>query len=304
MAVVSIIMPAFNAERFIDMAIKSIINQSFLEWELIIIDDNSSDKTGSICAKYTKHEPRIRVYHLSENVGISKAKNIGLDNATGKYISFCDDDDIMDSDTLKDNIRLMNEYAPQIVRWSYTMIREDENGEVKARTERKCSDGVYRNRKEIFENYDDIHSMLSCDWTGLYDRCFLKKNNIRFNEEYRYGAEDTDFNLTVLRYMEKTVMNSKCYYDWHLRSGHSTMSKRNINFCYSMIEVANKEYSLIADNCSNMDLWCQYEQYYRRYILNYARALSNEEKGIIEKKMQNDDWYKGKETSLASADSH
>lgn len=303
MTTVSVLMPAFNAEKYIERAIESVIYQSYSDWELLIIDDCSADKTGSICDSYGKNEERIRVVHLTKNVGISRAKNIGLSHALGKYIAFCDDDDFMYENTLEDNMFLMEQYRAQVVRWSYKRIKMDEGGKIEER-ERNCRDGVYRNRKEIFENYDNIHSMLSCDWTGLYDRCFLKKNNIRFNEEYRYGAEDTDFNLTVLRHIEKTVMNSKCYYDWYLRRGHSTMSKRNINFCYSMIEVANKEYSLIADNCSNMDLWCQYEQYYRRYILNYARALSNEEKGIIEKKMQNDDWYKGKETSLASADSH
>lgn len=94
---VSILMPAYNAERYIVAAIESVIAQSYGDWELIIVDDASSDNTGVICDQYALKDKRIKILHHAENKGISIGKNEALKHASGEYITFCDDDDIMDS---------------------------------------------------------------------------------------------------------------------------------------------------------------------------------------------------------------
>ena len=292
MTKVSVLMPAFNAEEYIGTAIESVVKQSYTNWELLIIDDCSADKTGSICDQFAIHDKRIQVIHLNRNVGISEAKNIGLQNATGEYIAFCDDDDQMHMDSLRDNVNLVERYHPQIVRWSYERIDVDENGVIVGRKDRNCRDGVYLDRDAIFRNYDNVHSVLSCDWTGLYERSFLKKNDIWFNKEFTYGGEDTEFNLSALQYVEKMVMNSKCYYKWYLRRMHSTTAKRNIVFCSSMIEVAQKEYSLIGNHELAKGFWKDYEAYYKKYILNYAKGLNGKERKYVDGIMSNDNWYK------------
>lgn len=289
---VSVLMPAYNAEKYISDAINSVLEQSFTDWELIIIDDCSSDNTGGICDEFAYVDNRIIVYHMSENLGISEAKNQALFKASGEYIAFCDDDDIMEKNTLLDNISLVNKYNPQIVRWSYKTLTVDEDGNVTSVGETICDDGIYLNREAIFKNYKNIHTMLSCDWTALYNRHFLREHELVFNKGFKFGGEDTEFNIRSLEYAEKIVMSSTSYYNWYLRKKHSTTAKRNINFCYSMIEVAKREQRLIQQNCYDGDnIWKEYEIFYKKLILDYAKNLPDEDKKVIVNIMKNSNWY-------------
>jgi len=289
---VSIIMPAYNAEKYISVAINSILSQTYTDWELIIVEDCSTDSTGVICDQYAKNDARIKVYHMSDNLGISEAKNQALYRASGEYIAFCDDDDMMEREALSDNMKLVQKYNPQIIRWSYKTVKVSENGDITGIIYRNCEDGIYLNRKEIFDNYKNVHSMLSCDWTALYKRSFLHEYNIVFNTNFKYGGEDTEFNIKALEHVEKLVMNSKGYYNWYLRKCYSTTAKRNINFCYSMIEVANKEHDLIIGNCVDFNnIWDEYEEFYRKLILDYARNLQSKDREIVNTILEREDWY-------------
>jgi teichuronic acid biosynthesis glycosyltransferase TuaG len=98
---VSIIMPAYNAEQWISEAIQSVINQTFSEWELIIVNDNSNDKTAKIAAEFALKDLRVKVFNLVENNGVSFARNFGIQNAHGEFIAFLDADDLWHSDKLK-----------------------------------------------------------------------------------------------------------------------------------------------------------------------------------------------------------
>lgn len=288
---ISVLMPAYNAEQFVEKAIKSVIEQSFRDWELIIIDDCSSDNTGRLCDLYSFSDTRIKVFHMAKNCGISEAKNRALDKATGGYIAFCDDDDIMEIDALKDNLELAKKWDADIVRWSYKTIKVDETNEITDIIERKCESAVYNNRKAIFEDYKNVHTMLSCDWTALYKRNYISENNIRFNTNFKYGGEDTLFNIMTLNNVNKMIMNSKMYYNWYLRKKHSTTTKRDINFCYSMMEVAKKEHEVIMNNCINgKEIWVEYEEFYRKLILDYSKRLSYEENELINIELNRKKW--------------
>lgn len=292
MSRISILMPAYNAEKYITSAIDSVRGQTFDDWELIIVDDKSSDSTGEICDQYAEKDSRIKVFHNELNHGISETKNIALRHAQGEYIAFCDDDDIMYENALKDNLKLMDKYNADVVRWAYKTIKVDSNGDITGEIVRNCSDGVYLDRTQIFANYDNVHQMLSCDWTGLYSRELLTGYGITFNDDYKYGGEDTEFNISVLNRTESVIMNSNVYYEWFLRRNHSTTAKRNINFCYTMMDVAKKEYNLIHDNCENViELWEMYEAHYKKLITDYAVRLPEEEKNIIDTVMSNKEWW-------------
>ena len=93
--VISLIMPAYNIEQYVPYGIKSVLSQTFANWELIIINDGSIDDTGRICEYYSQKDSRITVFQ-TENQGVSAARNIGLNFAKGEYIAFIDGDDIYD----------------------------------------------------------------------------------------------------------------------------------------------------------------------------------------------------------------
>ena len=96
----SIIMPVFNAEEYLNKAINSILNQTFKDFECILIDDNSSDKSYSICLNYAKKDERIILIKNDKNMGVSTTRNKGLDIAQGRYVTFIDSDDYIDRDVL------------------------------------------------------------------------------------------------------------------------------------------------------------------------------------------------------------
>lgn len=92
MSTISVIVPIYNAEKYLHRCIDSILNQTFIDFELLLIDDGSTDNSSTICDEYTLKDDRVRVYH-KENGGVSSARNLGLDNANGEWIAFVDSDD-------------------------------------------------------------------------------------------------------------------------------------------------------------------------------------------------------------------
>ena len=95
MAEISIIVPVYNVEKYIRRCIDSLITQTFKSIEILLIDDGSKDNSGAICDEYALKDDRVKAFH-KKNGGVSSARNIGLDNATGTYIMFCDSDDYVD----------------------------------------------------------------------------------------------------------------------------------------------------------------------------------------------------------------
>ena len=97
----TVVMPAYGVEKYLAKAVESIESQTFQEWELIIVEDGSPDKTGSLAEKLKEKDARIRVIHHEQNKGLSEARNTGIQHATGRYIWFMDPDDTVDMDLLQ-----------------------------------------------------------------------------------------------------------------------------------------------------------------------------------------------------------
>lgn len=107
-------MPVYNSEKYISKTIDSILSQSYTEFELLLIDDGSQDMSGKICDEYARKDARVKVVH-KKNEGICATRNRGLKIATGKYIAFCDNDDIYMDNLLKDNLELALKYDADVV---------------------------------------------------------------------------------------------------------------------------------------------------------------------------------------------
>lgn len=115
---VSVIVPCYKVEKYLPTCIESVINQSYTQWELILIDDGSPDKSGKICDEYAKKDSRIRVIH-KPNGGLSSARNAGLDIITGEFISFLDSDDFWHPDYLKILMKFIVKENAEIVQCSF-----------------------------------------------------------------------------------------------------------------------------------------------------------------------------------------
>ena len=102
---ISVIVPVYNTEKYLNRCIDSILAQTFTDFELLLIDDGSTDCSGKICDEYAAKDSRVRVFH-KENGGVSSARNMGLDNAQGEWITFVDSDDWVHEDFLKKRLAL------------------------------------------------------------------------------------------------------------------------------------------------------------------------------------------------------
>ena len=109
MPTISVIIPAYNAEKYIVKCLESLCKQTFQDWEAIVVNDGSKDQTRALCDQCAAEDERIRVIHLRKNAGVSNARNVGLSNAAGKYIAFLDADDRYEFHSLQTMWDLMQE---------------------------------------------------------------------------------------------------------------------------------------------------------------------------------------------------
>ena len=123
---VSIVVPVYNAARFIDETIQTVLDQTYANWELLLVDDKSTDESVKIIHKYQKKDERIKLFKLSENTGAAIARNTGIDNATGRYLAFLDADDLWVNNKLELQVAFMQEKNAAFTFTGYEFA--DENG--------------------------------------------------------------------------------------------------------------------------------------------------------------------------------
>ena len=162
---VSVIMPAYNAERFIVEAINSVINQTITDWELIVIDDCSSDETLEIIRTYSKNDKRIQAVANDRNMGVARTRNRGLELACGKYVALLDSDDYWAPCFLEKMLAKIQETFADIVYSSYEMVGE--NGQ------KVCNDFVVP--LETSFNESIVRSVITCS-TVLMTSDIAKNN--------------------------------------------------------------------------------------------------------------------------------
>ena len=124
---VTVVVPVYNVEKYLDRCIKSIVNQTYTNLEILLIDDESPDNCPQICEDWAKKDSRIKVIH-KKNAGLGYARNTGIENAHGEYVCFVDSDDYIELDTVEKTIAAANSYSSELV--IYGMKKEDKQGEL------------------------------------------------------------------------------------------------------------------------------------------------------------------------------
>lgn len=221
-------MPVYNAGQYLSTAIDSILKQSFKEFELILVDDGSSDGSSELCDKYAQKDNRIIVIH-QKNKGICNARNTALNIARGEYIGFSDHDDEYHPELLNNNYRLAKKYNADIIKFgrSYYLI---DKGKIKKEVNIDYNPQIYSSieiKKAYF--YLFKQKALTCIWDGLYRSQFLRDNHIIFNERFKMGGEDADFMKKCIIHANKFVCNQGIYYYHYIRNKFSTSTKYNPN---------------------------------------------------------------------------
>lgn len=206
---VSIIMPAYNSEVFIHETIESILNQTYEKWELIIVDDHSTDDTEKVVNKYIENDARIKLYIQKRNMGTAVARNIAIEKARGQFLAFIDSDDLWKSGKLSKQLAFMNENNYKFTSTSYEEVDSEGNPTGK----------VINSHKKLDYNgllkYNQGNSTIMYDANELgkfYIPDIRKRNDFVMwlqvikKNKYIYGMEES---LTQYRIREGSLSKSK-----------------------------------------------------------------------------------------------
>ena len=221
-AKVSVIMPVYRVERYVGRAVESVLNQTMGDFELIIVDDGSPDRSGQVCDRYAGADPRIRVIH-KENGGAPSARNLALDMARGKYVFFFDSDDWAESTMLEEMYALAEESQAQLVIAGFYIDTYYADGRYMT-IDCFADDKVYATkrdfRKDAYKLFDK--NMLYTPWNKLYLLSYIKGEGLYFPNTF---WDDFPFNLSVVRDVGRVAVTSKQYYHFLRARAESETAK-------------------------------------------------------------------------------
>lgn len=216
---ISIIVPVYNVEEYITECIDSILSQTYKDWELILVNDGSTDNSGKICDEYALKDNRINVIH-KENGGLSSARNAGIDVAKGEYITFIDSDDVLLNNDIYDKIiKIFNE-DKSIDVVQYDVIHKWQSSE---EHKRLYPFKIYYNKLNILEGYltEKIH--VAC-WDKVFKTEIFK--DIRF--PFGQISEDIAIIPMIVEKINKLQVSDIGYYGYRYREGSITISSYDI----------------------------------------------------------------------------
>lgn len=291
---ISAIVPVYNAEKYLTKCIDSILTQTYDNFELILIDDGSTDRSGEICDRYAETDERITVIH-KENGGVSAARNTGIDIAKGEYITFIDSDDYIDTDFFSSAYKAVSsinadEYVSGIV------METVANGSI------VCSD-FYTIKETRLYNIKLLFERLNVDYPlicicgpccKLYRNAIIRYNNIRFDIHMNLG-EDTLFNLNFFKHTDNVYFAKDIFYHYYRGNLDSLFSV----FRKDTYEVHTCVYDkmrqlMVSKNCNEQAMMNFEEMYYdllisgiHKFYFNWNTTTREERRGQITKVCNN-----------------
>lgn len=215
---ISVIVPVYKAEAYLHRCVDSILAQTFQDFEVLLIDDGSPDRSGEICDEYARKDRRVRVFH-KENGGVSSARQCGMDNAQGEYTIHADPDDWVEPDMLEELYRKAKEEDADMVICDYYT-------EEKGRTKYIVQNPSDLNHETVLcELFQQLHG--SC-WNKLVRRACYKEFEVKFPEELSY-CEDLFINTCLLSHSMVVVYLPKAFYHYDQYSNGESLVRRDLN---------------------------------------------------------------------------
>lgn len=242
---ISVIVPVYNTEKWLRRCVNSILSQTFADFELLLVDDGSTDASGAICDEYTNQDSRVRVFH-KPNGGVSSARNLGLDNARGEWITFCDADDWIDPDYY--NIIMSTDFSfkPDIIITGFRLQHKDGKDIYKYHP---WGDNKIKNIQRLL-----ISMGGTCVWGKFFKNDLVQKHKIQFPEGIRY-CEDFKFCASAYIYSGNIFYVKDC-------SGYNYF-ERDSSVCHNIDDTHIME--AVAMNVKIIEL-AKKENLYTQYI--------------------------------------
>jgi len=246
----SFIIPTFNSTKTIGYSLSSIINQKILDYEIIIVDDKSTDDTIKIVENFTKKNKNIHLYKNKINSGPGNCRNIGLKKAKGRWIYFLDSDDSINKNSIKNHLVFLKKNNYDYIIGSYTKnnngLKSEMNHNInQLKIFNKKSIANYINRY-IYEPYK--YTLFVHCWGKFYLNKIIKKNNLKFKKLNQ--LEDVNFNFKYLHHCENVLFSNKKINIYNITDEANSLSKNSgsedkmfedIELAYSSLKIYLKE---------------------------------------------------------------
>ena len=232
MPFISVVVPVYNVRDYIKRCVDSLLNQKYNDYEIILVDDGSTDGSGELCDLIAKKNLNVMAVH-KKNGGLASARNYGLEYVQGKYVTFVDSDDWVTNDYLTFIDEHLKKNESDILKFGYQRVQ---NNKLKSMTIPYFKEGIYdrvRIETDILPGtigpiclFDYSQSALMSACVCAYSVAFLNGNNIRFQSEREILSEDHLFNYKVLLRAGKVEISHKVLYMYDFREG--SLTKRYI----------------------------------------------------------------------------
>lgn len=245
---VSIIVPVYNDEKYIERCIESILIQDYQNIEIILVDDGSTDNSPLLIDSLAKNNNKILVIH-KKNTGVSSARNIGIENAKGEYIMFVDGDDWVDNNYVSYFVSLVEEFGCDIGmnKNNYYIVNNMSNENRYTITSEKAMEWIY------------MGDLFVAVWNKIYKTSLLKDNKIIFNKEIWYG-EGMLFNIECLQFVDKVCIGERLVYHQTFNPD-SAMRSFNINSNYCGIRSLELQKEIWKKSTKRLEKAWEYHRY-------------------------------------------
>lgn len=293
----SVIVPVYNAEKYIERCIDNLMQQTYKNYEIILIDDGSEDSTGKICEKLEKLHFCIR-YIPTTHSGVSRARNIGIRNAKGKYVLFVDVDDFIENEMLQELYALSSETNADVYFSNrHYVIR---SGRKDIYTVFSVSGSLYR---EIYTP-NQFLSVVACQNNNMpgsmglimVKRRFLLENKIMLDEDIAW-SEDSDFCYKAFVYAGSIGVSEFCGYSWSNDNPQSSSMNISLEKVIGRMNVYKKWYEYFANNKEHHNLYNAVDaevvaqkmlSNYCNYLIEYRRLKEKKNRNMVLKKLKSE----------------
>lgn len=256
MKMFSIIVPIYKIENYIEECINSVLNQKYNNYELILVDDGSPDKSGEICDKYSSKNNNIVVIH-KKNGGLSDARNAGIDISKGKYIMFLDGDDVLSNNALINISNILANNEVDLLIGDFNIYGKRENCDSCVNIQRKI--------KNINDFMKVVNELPWSAWRNVYKASVLKGSKLTFKKGL-VGAEDCDFFMRFIEKTESILYTDIKIVDYRLNREGSITNNISFNAIIGQLDVFSKYFNIYYDK--------QNSQIYEYFAMKYLNTIS------------------------------
>lgn len=273
---ISIIVPVYNVEKYLIQCINSIINQTYKNIEIILVDDKSTDSSGKICDEFLKKDKRIKVIHKSKNEGLGYARNTALDIIKGDYVTFVDSDDYLDEDAIEIMYNAIQKKQVDACIGGFKRVNDDEiitkkviYKEEEFRGSKEVNNLLFRLIGSAPDKKDAIKMSV---WNCMYNTRIIKDYNVKFESEREYLSEDIFFDI---KYYNKAnsvaILNNACY---NYRYNEKSLTKK---YRQNRFELSKKMYEKEKEELKKISLYDEAKYRLSRQFFIYTLACIRQE---------------------------